>query len=346
MKKRLFFLMVCILFTASMTHANLLVNGGFEAPWTGGAGSWQDFMYKPYGPELGWDFTNSGGIGVSKSWSAWGGPAYGGSQFAFIQGPGRAPSSVSIGDNMFLAMTQAFTLTSNSDVELSFYMMLRPNYPAGQRVVVGLDGKVIAIFDSPVSWEKKTLNLGVLPAGSHTLALGGTGYNGKDTSAYLDNVNLQATPTPPVNSAPVVAPKGSGVYQVNTPVILGGQVLDADGDALSYHWLEGETVLFKGTIPSTTSPYTLTAHVIEKLGLGVHTLTLVVSDGVNKPVSASITVEVIDNIAPVLNPDPDKTILWPPNNKMVPVTIIINANKRHSATPLQNDAYSNSVIRG
>lgn len=129
-----------------------------------------------------------------------------------------------------------------------------------------------------------------------------------------------------VNSAPVIAPTGGGVYQINTPVILGGQVFDADGDALSYQWLEGKTVLFNGTVPPTTSPYNLTSHIIEKMGLGVHTLTLVVSDGFKEPVSANITVEVVDTIAPVLCPAPDRSILWPPNNKMVPVTIIINAS--------------------
>lgn len=97
--KKLIFSIACILFIAGSTHGNLLINGGFEAPWTGGDVNGQNYVYRPYGPGLGWDFADSIGIGLSKSWSAWGGKAYEGSQFVFIQMSGRAPSSVSSGDH-------------------------------------------------------------------------------------------------------------------------------------------------------------------------------------------------------------------------------------------------------
>jgi hypothetical protein len=110
--------------------------------------------------------------------------------------------------------------------------------------------------------------------------------------------------------------------------LLGGQVSDFDGDQLSYQWLEGATVFFSGTIQAIyggTAVY-LPYYTINNLDVGTHTLTLQVSDGINPPVSSSVTVDIIDTIAPTLAPAPDKTILWPPNHKMVTVTIFANAS--------------------
>jgi|GEM_PF-1234801 len=129
------------------------------------------------------------------------------------------------------------------------------------------------------------------------------------------------------NSAPHPAPIGGGIYEVNTPVVLVGQVSDFDGDVVTYEWLEGDEVLFSGQVkpPYGGGPVTLPEHSISNLDLGTHTLTLRVSDGVNAPVSADITVVIQDTQAPTLAPVPNKTILWPPNHKMLDIVIEANA---------------------
>lgn len=167
-----------------------------------------------------------------------------------------------------------------------------------------------------------TLNLGSVPnlsRGSHTLTLEVTDGLATTSDDMILNVD---------NSAPHAAPNGGGTYQINTSVLIGGQVSDFDGDLLSYEWLEGATVLFSGTIQAVAggTPYDLTPVNINNLPLGTHTLTLQVSDSINQPVSKSITVVIIDTIAPTLAPAPDKTILWPANHKMVAITIYANAS--------------------
>ena len=129
------------------------------------------------------------------------------------------------------------------------------------------------------------------------------------------------------NSAPNPAPTGGGTYQVNTQVSLGGQVSDFDGDPLTYRWLQGTVVLTQGAVPGIQGgePINLTPFLISNLPVGDHEFTLEVSDGTNAPVSKSVMVKVIDTTAPTLAPTADKTILWPPNKKMVPVTITANA---------------------
>lgn len=165
------------------------------------------------------------------------------------------------------------------------------------------------------------LEPGNLPTdiGAHTLTLEVS--DGYDTAS--DNMILTIE-----NSAPHAAPTGGGVYEIYSDVILGGSVSDFDGDELQCQWKEGENMLFADTVQAVAggTPVELPVHVISDLSLGVHIITLQVDDGVNNPVSSEITVEIVDTGVPTLAPVPDKTILWPPNHKMVEITIEANAN--------------------
>lgn len=145
-------------------------------------------------------------------------------------------------------------------------------------------------------------------------------YDGKDAGS--DNVGVTVIS----NSAPHAGPTGGGVYEFNTPVILGGQVSDFDGDLLTFEWLEGERVLFEGQIKTTYggSPINLPEKSVT-LNLGTHVITLRVSDGINQPVTSDVEIDIIDTTAPTLAPISDRTILWPPNHQMVDVTLWANA---------------------
>jgi hypothetical protein len=175
----------------------------------------------------------------------------------------------------------------------------------------------------PVQTGQAPLNLGALPffsRGQHTLTL-----EVNDTHVTSRDPMVLTVE----NSAPIAAPTGAGTYQVNTPVSLAGEVSDFDGDYLTYQWREGTTVLSQGLAQGISGgqPVSLTPHLISSLPVGSHQITLQVSDGTNPPVGAGITVNIvdIDTNPPTLAPVADKTILWPPNNKMVPVTITTNA---------------------
>ncbi len=129
------------------------------------------------------------------------------------------------------------------------------------------------------------------------------------------------------NSAPTAAPSGAGTYEINTAVTLRGEVADYDGDHVTYTWLKGNTKLGEGTVQTFVGgdPVSLPSCVISNLSLGVHTVTLQVSDGKNTPVTASIIIKIDDTTVPTLAPIADKTILWPPNHQIVPVTIAAHA---------------------
>ena len=79
-----------------------------------------------------------------------------------------------------------------------------------------------------------TLSFGL---GAHTLTFEANDGQATSTNSMILTVN---------NSAPHAAPGGSGVYQINTPVILPGDVSDFDGDILHYVWADGTNVLCPG----------------------------------------------------------------------------------------------------
>jgi hypothetical protein len=177
----IFLIFLITVFTSGMAHADLLTNADFETIWTGGCDTYgTGYMYQPTGPGMGWDF--EGGAGVSESGTAWFGNAQTGNQFAFLQ----TISSIS----------QSFTLSANSDVQIAFYLALRPEYNSGQKVAVLLDGKTIGTFgDLSCAWTAETITLTNLLAGSHSLTFAGLSeydiYG--DTSAFLDNVQISTS---------------------------------------------------------------------------------------------------------------------------------------------------------
>jgi hypothetical protein len=152
------------------------------------------------------------------------------------------------------------------------------------------------------------------------------------------------------NSAPHAAPTGSGTYQINDAVTLGGQVSDFDGDTLQCDWYEGASFLFGDTVATIYGgdPVNLPKNTLYP-DLGNHTFTLRVSDPFNldDPVEANIAVEVIDTMAPTIAPFANQTILWPPNHKMVDIVIEANASD-NSGSPVTLSAVvsSNEPIEG
>ncbi len=162
------------------------------------------------------------------------------------------------------------------------------------------------------------LNLSTLSLGAHTLTLE---VNDGQTSTS-DDMILTID-----NSAPHAAPGGSGVYEINAPVTLPGDVSDFDGDMLYYDWMEGTNVFCSGNIQSVPlgDPVMLPDCVVSYLSLGTHTISLQVTDGYNLPDKKDVTVKIIDTTAPTIAPVASAYIMWPPNHIMVNIAIAANA---------------------
>ncbi len=187
-----------------------------------------------------------------------------------------------------------------------------------------LEGATVLQTSQPVGpLGEAYLNLASLSpfsVGGHTLTLEVS--DGTDT--VTDNMVLTIS-----NSSPDCAAGGGGTYQIGADIVLSGDVADYDGDTLMYHWLEGANVLFSGMIATTFGgdPVFLPDYtIVGGLPLGIHTLTLRASDGINAPCESTISLEVVDTEAPTLAPLASQYILWPPNHNMVDIVIQANAD--------------------
>jgi hypothetical protein len=96
-------------------------------------------------------------------------------------------------------------------------------------------------------------------------------------------------------------------------------------------WRSRVTVVENSAAPVTVSQ---TPSATTALGLGTHTLTFVVTDAAgNRSESCTTTVTVVDTTGPTivgLTPSTDE--LWPPNGKLVPVTLAVTATDNCSAS--------------
>jgi hypothetical protein len=106
-----------------------------------------------------------------------------------------------------------------------------------------------------------------------------------------------------VNQPPVVdAGLSQTVEQENpqgTEITQVGHAYDADGDALTYQWKEGDTTLAPGTIPAPNTPPTdENVSLTHMFPPGVHTVTLFVSDG-ELSSSDDVIIIVEDTLLPV-----------------------------------------------
>jgi len=157
-----------------------------------------------------------------------------------------------------------------------------------------------------------------LPVGTHTLTL----EVSDGLIAVSDDMILTID-----NAAPHAAPTGVGTYEFGQIVILSGEVADFDGDQLGYTWKEGGNTLASGTVATTSGgmPAKLPDFQAPGFSVGTHLVTLQVDDGVNAPVSQTITLKIIDTQAPVLAPVVNQSILWPPSHQMVDMVIKPNA---------------------
>jgi hypothetical protein len=135
------------------------------------------------------------------------------------------------------------------------------------------------------------------------------------------------------NTPPAGAPTMGGTYEIgcDNSITLGGQVADFDGDTVTFEWRVGTTTIADsdGSVTTTKcgAPVDLPTRTVstKTLGTGTHTIDLVVDDGENDEVLASITVDVVDTTDPTMSLTASKAILWPPNGKMSDVQIKTNA---------------------
>jgi photosystem II stability/assembly factor-like uncharacterized protein len=128
------------------------------------------------------------------------------------------------------------------------------------------------------------------------------------------------------NEPPVADPGDDFVAECSGPdgaevTLDGSGSFDPDGDPLSFTW-SGPFGEVSGAQPTVTLP------------LGLSIITLVVSDGELFSDPATLQVEVRDTGLPAISASADPNLLWPPNNKMVDISLSIVASDLCDPAPV------------
>jgi large repetitive protein len=147
------------------------------------------------------------------------------------------------------------------------------------------------------SWTQGSTVLGNTPTLPLSLAIGT--YTFTLTVTDAGGLSASAVTHVTINNAPPVANAGSDQTLTatgpTTPVTLQGSGSDPDGEAVTFAWTQGSTVLGN----SATLPL--------NLAIGTYTFTLTVTDAGGLSAS-SVTHVTINNAPPVANAGPDQTL--------------------------------------
>jgi hypothetical protein len=197
------------------------------------------------------------------------------------------------------------------------------NVPLGNGYVAiaagAADSLAIKSDGSLVAWGQNNEGQCDVPEGNNFIAIVVGGHH--SVALFVDNFAPKAQPAP-----------SHQVVEIGIdPIVVVADVSDFDGDTLLYEWLKNDEILDLGTIAtpqgggSVMLPDLYISAGDTRFPVGVHEIILKVDDGTNEPVTASVSVHVIDTIAPSLSPVPSVTILWSPDHKLHPVTVQANA---------------------
>ena len=141
-------------------------------------------------------------------------------------------------------------------------------------------------------------------------------------------VAAPAAPTAP-NHPPTVTCPAASTIECGSPALVTVLVGDLDGDALTVVWAVNGVAAQTNAVPANNPPAPATTNVSfqAELPLGTNSLTVVVADSASNRVSCSTSITVLDTTAPVITvAEAEPHRLWPPNHKMVPITVRAEAS--------------------
>ena len=125
------------------------------------------------------------------------------------------------------------------------------------------------------------------------------------------------------NSAPEIDCEEEMTVECGKSVTLSAGISDFDGDAVKVEWtLNGDLVKTTNIAADATPPTNLATTLTTEFHEGSNLLTVTATDSEGDVTTCDIIVTAEDTVAPVIKSlSVSPKVLWPPNNKMVNVTV-------------------------
>lgn len=137
----------------------------------------------------------------------------------------------------------------------------------------------------------------------------------------------------PVNAAPVVVCPTPEEVECGRAATLIALFSDPEGDALSVLWQVNGKPVATNSLPARSPGLPAMDSITEKLPLGTNVVEVIAVDSAGNAVSCSTSIVVRDTTPPVIvSAAAQPATLWPPNHKLVPVTVRAEVTDTCSAT--------------
>src|SRR5436190_3102073 len=158
--------------------------------------------------------------------------------------------------------------------------------------------------------------------------LGGSNYVNIHTALNPDGeIRGQLVPVLVSNSPPIVTCPNASTNECSSQAIVSVMVSDPEGDALSVVWTVNGVVMQTNTLPASNPPVSTQVYFVGTLPLGVNDISVTVTDSATNTTTCGTTVTVADTAPPLIaKVTASPNVLWPPNHKMVSVTVCAQVN--------------------
>lgn len=157
-----------------------------------------------------------------------------------------------------------------------------------------------------------------IPTNNVSDLLAGFYYVNIGTAANTNGeIRGQLVPLPPTISCPEPI-----TVECGTQTVLTAEVDSLVGNAMTVVWSMEGAGLFTNQVPAGTPPTSTDVTYASELPLGTNIIDVTVTDSAGLSASCETTVTVVDTNPPVItNAWASPDVLWPPNHKLVTVTI-------------------------
>jgi hypothetical protein len=172
------------------------------------------------------------------------------------------------------------------------------------------------------------------PSNAVASLLGGSNYVNIHTALNPNGeIRGQLVPVVVSNSPPIVQCPDASSAECSSPAIVSVIVSDPEGDALTVVWTVNGSVVQTNALPASDPPAEQKVSFVGVLPLGTNVIGVSVTDSATNTTTCGTMVTVADTIPPVItSASASPNVLWPPNHKMVNVTVAARVTDRCSDT--------------